>query len=358
MNILQPVEIERALIARLFLEPDDIAKTVNLSKTDFSDAECGTLFDSIRSLSDDGKLVDAALVQADTGLKVDILRLSPSTFAPIEEYIEVILSAAHRRRLLGAANELIDTVRSGSDITPAAERVDALAADIEKESRLGIVDLSNYSTVPPAPLLGMLSPDGTTVIYGEGGDGKGWLAAKMIANLLPTKSLILDFENHPQEWAYRFSKFGVDATKLVYANPPGTIEQWANRTTSRMIKSENIGFSVVDSAMYASNSADPYSPEAAMSYKRARKRLHDIPTLLLAHVSKQADSIFGSVFWRNEARIVWKLYKSGQQRTRILECKKANNYPELEGKKYIVEFDESKGILEFHEYGQAWTASA
>ena len=275
--------------------------------------------------------------------------------APVENYAKLIRAGALRRRISAVAKNVIDRIED-SESDPVGVLQEALTAIAKvsggENEGLGILDLAAYRGVPPDPLLGVLSPEGTTVLYGDGGDGKGWVAAKW-ASQLDSRVAIIDFEGHPNEWAYRLDKFGF--TSPLYVAPATTLEKWASERTARLLRDEGIGFLVIDSAMYASNVEDPYSPASALAYKRARARLGNLPTILLAHTTGGQDKVFGSVFWRNEARIVWRLDKDRMTRQRYLVCKKANNYQRLEGKRFEVEFSEERGLLLLHEHGKAWT---
>jgi len=215
--------------------------------------------------------------------------------------------------------------------------------------------LGDHREAPPPPYLGVLSPHGTTILYGDGGDGKGTVAARLIVKLVEQgiKPAIIDFEMQPQEWGFRLAQFGIDPDLVPYFAPPTTMDRWATTDTAQLLKSEGVGYLVIDSAMYASDSEDPYAPNSALAYGRARKRLNNLPTLLLAHITGGADKVFGSVFWKNECRISWRLNKEHDLR-RHLVCKKANGYPWLEGRKLYVEYDAEGGVLELHEHGKPW----
>jgi DnaB-like helicase N terminal domain len=346
-------EAEAAVVARLLLDPREIPLVSGLTGDDFSALAWGRAFDAILSLEADHKPIDLIHLHA-LGVEVDVLDLPPMANAPIEEYVKLVRAGSLRRRVTSVAQNVIDRVED-PEVDPMAALQDAFTAIArvssgEKES-LGLVDLSSYRGPVPAPLLGVLSPEGTTVLYGDGGDGKGWVAAKW-ASQLDSRVAILDFEGHPNEWAYRLEKFGLEDP--LYVSPSNTLEKWANERTARLLRDEEVKFLVVDSAMYASNVDDPYSPASALAYRRARARLGNLPTILLAHTTGGQDKVFGSVFWRNEARVVWRLNKDRVTRQRYLVCRKANNYSELEGSRLQVEFNEERGILNLHPYGQPW----
>ena len=103
---------------------------------------------------------------------------------------------------------------------------------------------------------------------------------------------------------------------------------------------------MVDSALYLIESDDPYSPNSALGYGRARRRLNNLPALLLAHVPGGADKIFGSIVWKAECRISWRLSRDFVTRRRTITCRKANGYSNLEGTELTVHFDEANGELE------------
>ena len=350
-------EAEAAIINSLVLDPSQVPAVFDMDAGDFTSLAYAHAFRTILRLYGANKPIDILTLKHE-GVEIDPIELI-GQHAPAAEYMALVQQAAYRRRIMGAAGEIAIAAEYGNSermVETTAKAAD-LALATAKPVEIGKVDLSQYRSRPPTPLLGWLAPEGTTVLYGEGGDGKGWIAAR-VASTLSMKVAILDFENHPNEWAYRLDTFGVSLDDVAYFNPPTTMERWADERTARLLKAEGIGFIIVDSAMYASNVDDPYSPQSAMGYKRARTRLGNPPALLLAHTSKAQDGIFGSVFWRNEARVVWRLHKDFQTKIRSLECRKANNYRDLEGKKFTVEFDEPNGILNLHEQGMPWSAAA
>ena len=240
---------------------------------------------------------------------------------------------------------------------PDAFRVDSLGLlqppSPSSRRGLGAIDLTEFQHEPQPLALGFINPEGTTVLFGEGGDGKGWVAARWASRL--DRVAILDFEQHPHEWAYRLNKFGKNLKDIIYFAPVGSFERWAEHGGAEQLQESGARYLIVDSAVYAVHTDDAYGPEGAMSYKRARALVGNPPSILIAHTAKGQDSVFGSVFWGNEARLIWRMYRNFKG-GRYLQCKKSNNY-DIEGKKYTVEFDEQQGILEFHEQGKAWTAS-
>jgi hypothetical protein len=288
-----------------------------------------------------------------TGEPVDVLELTTGHHAPLSEYIAIIKRKALQRRMIQAGRDLIFAADEGDTlkVIEAAAKATDFALLAPQDDSLGLIDLEAYRHPPAPPLLSVISPEGTTVLYGDGGDGKGWVAAKW-ASQLDARVAVLDFEHHPSEWAYRLHRLGED--NALYLAPPTTLEKWASERAVRLLRAKGVGFLVIDSAAYTSSAEDPYSPAGVMAFKRARARLGDLPTILLAHTSKGSEGVYGSVFWRNEARIVWHLTKNSTGQ-RQLVCKKSNAYPSLEGQTFMIEFNEESGILNLHPLGVSWT---
>ena len=352
---------EQALIAKLLLAPEHLATVQGLvSPEDFYVTGYREAYRAMLKLVGEGKSPDIIALRS-VGVDIDVLSLSAGHKAPPGEYADLIRTAAFRRRYVGDLTAL--AARAEKEDSPESlvaalqDRAAALAGGVEARDTLGQINLDDFRQAPEDPWLGVVSPQGTTVLYGDGGDGKGWVAAKLAATL-KRKVAIIDFEMQPSEWGYRLSRFGATLNDVLYFSPPTTLDRWATEGSARMLKDKGVEFLVIDSAMYASNVDDPYSPNGALAYGRARRRLGNLPALLLAHTTGGADKVFGSVFWRNESRIVWRLNKDFISRSRHLECRKANGYSWLEGRRLNVEFDEEKGILNLHEHGKAWQPAA
>lgn len=355
--VISNPEAEAALIYSLILDPTQILDVVDLTEDDFVASEWSRAYREIRLLVESNQPVDI-LTLREKGVTIDRMELA-GNHAPATEYARLLREASYRRRVVTAANAIASAAES--DESTLIETVEHALGVVRNRqvsgTDSGMLDLAEHRMVPPPPHLGILAPSGTTVIYGEGGDGKGWIAASMIRGLLRhgIKSAILDFENHPSEWAYRLDRLGVSLDQVAYFQPGGPMGKWADSKVATVLREKGVQFLVIDSAMYASNTDDPYSPQGAMQYKQARLRLGNLPALLLAHTAKGGTSIYGSVFWRNEARITWYLSRDSQGK-RSLICKKTNAYPALEGKELMVDFDEVQGMLNFHEVGKPFTS--
>jgi hypothetical protein len=358
-------EAETALISRLLIEPDHLSE-FTLHADDFYSDDARLIFKAMVDLRNEHERIDIVTIRNQVGRDVDIdlFTLTPAHRAPVTAYAEIIKTDAWRRRYIDELAELIRQARRNNDpqelISALEERAEKLAEGIGPDDILGRQNLAEHQGELPPPLFDILSPHGTTVIYGDGGDGKGWVAAKLASQMIQagTPVGILDFEMQPQEWAHRLGKFGVSIDDVPYFSPPTTMDKWATEQSARMLRQEGVQYLLIDSAMYAADVEDPYSPNGALAYGRARRRLNNLPALLLAHTTGGADKVFGSVFWRNESRIVWRLNKDRQTFRRHLECRKANGYPELEGRKYQIEYDGTRGILNLHEHGKPWAAEA
>ena len=206
--------------------------------------------------------------------------------------------------------------------------------------RLGARPLGDVPTDPPPPLaVGRCDPAGHTILYGPGGVGKGVLASSWTVQLVRDghRVLIVDYENHPDEWARRVDGLGgadalagalwVGPFTTGWAGRRGPL--WAQADDLRALADETgATFLIVDSIVPACGATDATKPEAAAQYAGALE-LIGRPVLSIGHVTK-AESLaypFGSAFWHNLARVTWSLARDGQRA--ILANRKANNYSGL-----------------------------
>jgi len=214
----------------------------------------------------------------------------------------------------------------------------AVAPDIS--ARLGARLLADISTAPPPPLLiERLDPEGHSILYGTGGAGKGVETAWWIVRLVRDGAtvLILDYENHPGEWARRVSGLGgADVLGHVIHVAPLTASWqsrrgplWEQVTEVRdLALALGATYVVIDSIVPACAGLDPMKPEAAALYAGGLEYI-GLPALSLGHVNR-ADDLrypFGSVFWHNLARTTWSLKRDGERA--ILQHRKHNNYAAL-----------------------------
>lgn len=218
---------------------------------------------------------------------------------------------------------------------------DLKAADERHQrERFGARPLAEISTDPPPPLLiDRLDPEGHSILYGTGGVGKGTLAAWWTVQLVRAgrRVLIVDYENHPGEWARRIHGLGgADAVAgVVHVAPLTAAWQgvrgplWQQAEELRNLAAQTgSDYVVIDSIVPACAGFDPMKPEAAALYAGGLE-LIEYPALSLAHVTKAEELRypFGSAFWHNLARTTWSLKREGEGA--ILAHRKHNNYASL-----------------------------
>lgn len=119
---------EKALIARIILNPELMADVQGLEADDFGIPDMAKVYRTIHKRYTSSEAIDAVLVGEECGVDIDVLELSPASFAPIEQYVAAIRDAAVRRRLVGIIDGARESILSGTDdpigsITTAVERV-------------------------------------------------------------------------------------------------------------------------------------------------------------------------------------------------------------------------------------------
>lgn len=209
--------------------------------------------------------------------------------------------------------------------------VHSLALELGARSLLGVPGDA------PAPLvIDRLDPDGHTILFGDGGAGKGTLASSWAVACVNSgmRVLIVDYENHPAEWSRRIYGYGGDearerVTHVAPLAPAWTLQRgpiWEQakhlRTLAGAVKADIL---IIDSIVMACAGSDPMDPATATAYSAALE-LIERPVLSLAHTTKAGDTRypFGSVFWHNLARTTWSLKRDGDNA--ILSHRKHNNY--------------------------------
>jgi hypothetical protein len=206
------------------------------------------------------------------------------------------------------------------------------------------------ATAPPPLILDRIDPEGHTILFGTGDVGKGSLATSWVARLVDEgfhkpwhggqpqpigQVLILDYENHPREWARRFlslSKTTNRDMRVFWAGPlrpdfPKRGAIWNHAETVRKIVTNyGIELVVVDSIVPACGGADVMEPGAPARYAGAIQAF-GAPVLSIGHVTKADDARypFGSIFWHNLARVSWSLTRAAGGRLELVN-RKSNNY--------------------------------
>lgn len=117
---MNAAQAERALIARIIIDPDQMPAAMDLEPDDFGIPDMATVFATMRKRHMDGRAIDAVLVGEESGVEVDVLALSPASFAPIEQYVSAIKDAAANRRLVLALEQAKVAIQTGSSDPAAA----------------------------------------------------------------------------------------------------------------------------------------------------------------------------------------------------------------------------------------------
>lgn len=249
--------------------------------------------------------------------------IEPERLIPFTEYVE------RRKAELDPPGDLWDGYA-------AAPELDLRSIELEIGARclLGIP-----ADAPPPMIVDRLDPIGHTVLFGTGGSGKGTEAAWWIVQMARQglRVLIVDYENHPDEWARRVGALGGDEAleRVSHVAPltaAWTLERGPLWQQARILRAfaeaAAIDVLVIDSIVVACFGFDPMAPETPGLYAGGLE-LIGRPALSLAHVTKTEDLRypFGSVMWHNLARTTWSLKKDGERA--ILSHRKRNNYAGL-----------------------------
>jgi len=188
---------------------------------------------------------------------------------------------------------------------------------------------------------------GTTLLYGQGGIGKGWFALAAALTVASGKPLVgepslvgpvlyLDWEADPTETFRRIEKLcagaGINRPALFYRYETASLYSIVD-AIARFVVDQRIVLVVVDSVGMARAGA-PESAEDTIRLFSAMRRLR-VPVLAIDHLSKQmingraAKMAFGSVYSTNAARIAWLAEGNERDGTVSLQLRntKRNNGP-------------------------------
>lgn len=220
----------------------------------------------------------------------------------------------------------------------ARERMDVIAALLEaRQAGFNAALLSDVEAKPPAPLLlDRLDPEGHTILYGAGDVGKGVIASNWIGRLIQLGHvvLILDYEDHRDEWARRIDALYGPETRasVIHVVPPWQGAIWDHvEPIVELIRAVGATIVVIDSIVFACRGKDAIDSATPAQYDSALKQL-GVPVLSLGHVTKDHNARypFGSVFWHNAARVTWSAVAAvGEGHQVILQHRKGNNYKKL-----------------------------
>jgi hypothetical protein len=174
-----------------------------------------------------------------------------------------------------------------------------------------------------APLLApLLAGDGATILFGDGGTGKSYLALAVAATLQTGRALIdgltpsdmrrvgyLDWEWSAAVHRRRLAQLWPDdeLPDLVYVPCRLPLKDERDRLR-RIIREHRLEYLILDSVALAAG-GEPESAEVAVAFFGALRAL-GLDALCVAHVTNaaargSADRPFGSAFWHNSARSTW-----------------------------------------------------
>jgi hypothetical protein len=182
---------------------------------------------------------------------------------------------------LGELRDRLPLARETRDRVAARERQQRRVGLPELRTRLGGRYLAEIPAGPPDPLvIDRLDPTGHTILYGAGGTGKGTLATWWITQLVQAglRVLILDYENHGDEWARRYQ--GLAGTEgggdvlwtapltAAWDAPRGPL--WGQQKEVRdLAEAFEADYLVIDSIVPGCAGADPVDPGTAARYAGA-----------------------------------------------------------------------------------------
>jgi hypothetical protein len=197
------------------------------------------------------------------------------------------------------------------------------------ENTFWSMPLSEVADYEPQPLLvGWLDPGDHTILFGDGGTGKGIVAAwwtSMLVNL-GHNVLLLDYERHASmEWKPRVRAFEGDLTRVHISQPTQAI--WDDVEGIRLeVTRLDVTYLVIDSVGYACVGNDVEKSTTAIKYSAAIAQI-GLPALSLAHTPKadvDPQHPFGSAFWSNGARLTYGMSRPEDPDLRLLTNRKSN----------------------------------
>lgn len=159
-----------------------------------------------------------------------------------------------------------------------------------------------------------------TIIFGDGGSAKSWIALAVAASLTTGTSYIegmpvsgqrnvayLDWEMDAWSHMERVARIvGRERPDILYLSMTAPLRESVDRLR-RVAREYDIGYWIVDSAALACG-GEPESAEVATAYFNALRAIGG-SSLTIAHITKDAEGSdrkpFGSVFWHNTASFTY-----------------------------------------------------
>lgn len=235
--------------------------------------------------------------------------MSPAQIQPRDVLTEYAVPYPAPRAFSGAHQAPMDSSRLGDESAGAAP------GDPPPSWRT----LADISDDPPKDLLlGMLDPDGRTLLYAAPGVGKGstgaWCAVELQKAGL--RVAIYDAERRPREWARRVSGLDGDRAAVTYFDPSDLGARYAGipiwdaiERIAHVVRESASDVLMVDSILPSLNLEERRllnDPSVPFAYEAALASL-GIPVLSFAHPPKgqPEGEPFGSFAWVAAHRLTW-----------------------------------------------------
>ena len=240
-----------------------------------------------------------------------------------------LLTGAAKKRMAKALTDLYQSVTWTTIIDKTAELV--IEKHRQGEAVIQLKDLPpkenlSYRVAP------LLLENQVSLIYSEGGKGKSlvsqYLACLVSEGVLagslepePGPTLICDYETDADTVARNLSMIhkglGIEDGSSIFYRRMGQPLVSEIESIQAQVLEKGIQFVIVDSAAPAVGNGGAQGDEPVLKYFAALRNLH-VTSLTIAHKAKNADNgPFGSVFWTNISRNVYRLQSESETPTRL-----------------------------------------
>ena len=197
-----------------------------------------------------------------------------------------------------------------------------------------VIDLAHYKGYPPNwSLWPFILEDETSILFGDGGNGKSYLAMAAALSIQERQNILgfdphatgkvlyLDWEASPGAHAERLRKIGHDINDphIKYLACSSPFHEMV-RGIRRQLAEENCNIIIIDS-IAAACGGEPEKAEYALRMCNAVRSLN-VTALLIGHDTKsggQSGRPFGSTFWHNEARSTLEVKKSSEPQEGLMQ---------------------------------------